>query len=72
MTDLSNLDNFLLQSYCDKINEFVGEEIIKTIGGPDKDVKNFLEKLSNAIHRHNQMTCCRKCFFRKKRRKNEI
>ena len=68
MTDLSNLDNFLLESDFQIINEFTGEELLKnnTEAHMNEDVRYFISRLAKAISRHKKETCRRKCFLRKR------
>lgn len=68
MTDLSNLDNFLLESDFNTINEFIGEKLLKnnTEVQISEDVKYFINRLARAIYRHKKETCIRKCFLRKR------
>lgn len=65
--NLSNINEFLLDSYVKQINDFVGKEIIKaTPKKVSQDTFDFLADLCVAINRHKwQVHCARKCPFRK-------
>lgn len=68
MTDLSNLDNFLLEADFEAINDFIGEKLLEnnTKVPMSKDVRYFISMLAKAIYRHRKETCHRKCFLRKR------
>ena len=70
MTDLSNLDNFLLEADFTLINDFIGEKLLEnnTETPMNKDVRYFIRRLAEAIYRHKKETCHRKCFLRKGRK----
>lgn len=67
-TNLSKVNSFILNSYIDTINNFIGEKIInevneETASGLDKDTYKFFEKLAHRII--NTKSCSRNCFLRK-------
>lgn len=68
MTDLSNLDNFLLEADFQVINDFIGEKLLEnnTKTPISEDVRCFIRSLAKAIYRHKKETCRRKCFLRKR------
>lgn len=68
-TNLENVNSFILNSYIETINEFVGEEIICEVSEEkarnlDKDTIKFFEKLSHKINTLKE--CKRNCIFRSK------
>ena len=67
MTDLSNLNNFLLEADFEVINDFIGEKLLEnnTKVQMSKDVRYFIRRLTEAIYRQKKETCRRKCFFRR-------
>lgn len=68
VTDLRGLGKFLTDSYCEKINEFVGEEIIYPNTEAKGDMLRALELIHNKIfevERKLNKTCCRSCPIRK-------
>ena len=69
MTDLSNLDNFLLEADFQIINGFIGKDILRNSPDmkPSKSVRDFISVLANAIATHYDGSCKRRCPFRKKR-----
>lgn len=67
MTDLSNLDNFLLDANIETVNRFLGEELVCR---PDNEKisaseREFWAKLAHKIHETDKKVCLRKCFFRR-------
>lgn len=67
-TNLSRVNSFILNSYIDTINNFVGEKIINEVdeekaSSLDSDTFKFFEKLSHRIV--NTKSCLRNCIFRK-------
>ena len=68
MTDLSNLNNFLLEADFNVINDFIGEKLLEnnTEAQMSEDVRCFIRSLAEAIYRHKKEICHRKCFLRKR------
>ena len=67
-TNLSKVNSFILNSYIDTVNNFVGEKIINEVdeenaSSLDKDTFKFFEKLAHRII--NIKSCSRNCFLRK-------
>lgn len=67
-TNLSKVNSFILNSYIDTINNFVGEKIINEVdeekaSSLDSDAFKFFEKLTHKIV--NTKICSRNCIFRK-------
>lgn len=67
-TNLSKVNSFILNSYIDTINNFVGEKIINEVdeekaSSLDNDTFKFFEKLAHKIV--NTKSCSRDCVFRK-------
>lgn len=67
-TNIRNINSFILNSYIDTVNKFVGEKIVNEVDERiaerlDKDTFNFFEKLSKRIN--NLQKCKRNCWFRK-------
>lgn len=76
-TNLSKVNSFILNSYIDTINHFVGEKIInevdeKKASSLDSDTFKFFEKLAHRIVNTNKIvdtkSCSRNCIFRKVKR----
>lgn len=68
-TNLKNVNSFILNSYINTVNGFVGENIVsevdeETASGLDKDTFRFFEKLSKKIIQ--TKSCSRNCIFRKR------
>ena len=68
-TNLKNVNSFILNSYIETINEFVGEKIACEVSEEmarnlDKDVFKFFEKLAHKINTLKE--CRRNCIFRSK------
>jgi len=73
-TNLSKVNSFILNSYIDTINNFVGEKIINEVDEEkalnlNGDTFEFFEKLAHRIantkNRLNTKSCSRNCIFRK-------
>lgn len=67
-TNLSKVNSFILNSYINTINNFVGEKIVnevdeETASGLDEDTFKFFEKLAHSIV--NTKSCSRNYFLRK-------
>lgn len=67
-TNLSKVNSFILNSYIDTINNFVGEKIINEVEEEkalslDNDTFKFFERLAHRIV--NTKSCSRNCTFRK-------
>ena len=69
MTDLSNLDNFLLEADFQIINGFIGKDVLRNNPNmkPGKDVRDFISVLAKAIAWHYGSSCKRRCPLRKRR-----
>lgn len=72
VTRLKDVNSFLLNSYIDKINEFVGEEIVsstneKIASNLDNDTFEFFRKLALKISEveRDKARCVRNCYFRR-------
>lgn len=68
-TNLEKINSFILNSYIETINEFVGEKIACEVSEEiarnlDKDVFKFFEKLAHKINTLKE--CKRNCIFRSK------
>ena len=70
-TNLKNINSFILNSYIDEINDFLGEKLIEHVDEStaikhDSDgVYELLMKLSRQICYIRPCSCYRKCPFRK-------
>lgn len=69
VTNLKNVNSFILNSYIETINEFVGEKIVCEVSEEkaknlDKDTFKFFEKLAHKINTLKE--CNRNCIFRRK------
>lgn len=69
VTNLEKINSFILNSYIETINEFVGEKIACEVSEEiarnlDKDVFKFFEKLAHKINILKE--CKRNCIFRSK------
>ncbi len=67
-TNLKNVNSFILNSYIETINEFVGEEIIYEVDEEqasklNDDVFEFLGKIAHKIETLKE--CKRNCIFRR-------
>lgn len=67
-TNLEKINSFILNSYIETINEFVGEKIACEVSEEiarnlDKDVFKFFEKLAHKINTLKE--CKRNCIFRR-------
>ena len=69
MTDLSNLYNFLLEADFNVINAFIGENLLKnnTKARMSEDVRYFTRRLAEAIYKHKEEVCLRKCPIRRRK-----
>lgn len=72
VTRLKDVNSFLLNSYIDKINKFVGEEIVsqtneELAGNLDNDTFEFFRKLALRISevKRDKVRCIRNCYFRR-------
>lgn len=69
MTDLSNLDNFLLEADLKIINAFIREELLKN--NPEiqisEDVRYFFSRLARKIKYTEKLICHRNCIIRRNR-----
>ncbi len=68
-TNLKKINSFILNSYIETINSFVGEKIVFEVSEEkainlDKDTFNFFEKLAHKINTLKE--CKRNCIFRSK------
>lgn len=77
VTRLKDVNSFLLNSYIDKINEFVGEEIVsqtneELASNLDNDTFGFFRKLALRISevKRDKTRCVRNCYFRSIRNDN--
>ena len=73
-TNLSKVNSFILNSYIDTINNFVGEKIINEVEEEkalslDSDTFKFFEKLAHKII--NTKSCSRDCVFRKELKQDD-
>ena len=59
-TNLSRVNSFILNSYIDTINNFVGEKIINEV---DEEKASSLD--SDTFRIVNTKSCLRNCIFRK-------
>lgn len=67
-TNLSKVNSFILNSYIDTINNFVGEKIINEVGEEkalslNNDTFEFFEKLAHRIV--DTKSCSRNCVLRR-------
>lgn len=67
-TNLSKVNSFILNSYIDTINNFVGEKIVNEVdeekaSSLDSDTFEFFAKLAHKVV--NTKSCSRNCFLRK-------
>ena len=71
MTDLSNLDNFLLEADFETINDFIGEKLLENNPKmpPEDCIREFVHKLAEAIYRHKKEVCLRRCPIRRREQK---
>ena len=72
MNNLKYINSFILNSYIDEINEFVGEEIVsptneKLASNLDNDTFEFFRKLALRISevKRDKAHCVRNCYFRR-------
>lgn len=72
VTRLKDVNSFLLNSYIDKINEFVGEEIVsqtneELASNLDNDTFEFFRKLALRISEmeRDKSRCVRNCYLRR-------
>lgn len=66
-TNLEKINSFILNSYIEIVNEFVGEKIVCEVSEEeaknlDKDTSKFFEKLAHKITTLKE--CKRNCIFR--------
>lgn len=66
-TNLEKINSFILNSYIEVVNEFVGEKIVYGVSEEearnlDKDTFKFFEKLAHKITTLKE--CKRNCIFR--------
>jgi hypothetical protein len=71
MTNLENIDSFLLQDDIDTINKFIGDPLAinvdKNAEDVDESTRAFLYRLAKKIKETNTGKICRReCPFRKK------
>ena len=73
MNNLKDVNSFLLNRYIDKINEFVGEEVIshtdeEVACSINNDTFEFIRKLAERIAevQKDKTYCVRNCCFRKR------
>ena len=70
-TNLKNINSFILNSYVDVINDFLGEKLIEHVDEATAEkmdsngVHELFMKLSRQINYMRSGSCCRKCPFRK-------
>lgn len=72
MNNLKYINSFILNSYIDEINEFVGEEIVsytneELASNLDNDTFEFFRKLALRISEveRDKARCVRNCCFRR-------
>lgn len=72
VTRIKNINSFLLNCYIDKINEFIGEEVISHTNEEvacdlNNDTFEFVRKLAERIAevQKDKTYCVRNCCFRK-------
>ena len=67
-TNLKDINSFILNSYIETVNEFVGEKIVCEVDEEqamnlNKDTFKFFEKLAHRINTLKE--CKRDCIFRR-------
>ena len=74
MNNLKYINSFIINSYIDEINEFVGEEIVsptneELASNLDNDTFEFFRKLALRIAEveRDKARCVRNCCFRKEK-----